>query len=92
MRDLVEAHVVRGLVTAFLQSPKFRRGTCSTWADVAPKLQAAFNALPELQPGFVDFHDATRALLQYECHKLSAHCNSWTPWMQHQLRAAKVRG
>lgn len=80
---VVPRAVVAGLVEAFLASGKPH---CSSFDPIG--LGAAFCALPG--EAVVDYHAASRVLEKFVCCKMSANCNSWTPWMRHQLNAAKI--
>jgi len=84
---VVPTECVLNLVNDFLRSGK---RYCSTFD---PKgLQAAFMSLPERwTPRYVDFHEAGRVLDHFECDKLTASCNTWTPWMRQRLRLQRRR-
>ena len=52
-------------------------------------MYAELNALPELAPGWTDYHAARAVLNHYVCHRLSASCG-WSGNLLGKLQALKT--
>lgn len=87
-RLLVPTTAVREMVADFLASPKGRaKRYCSSFdpSEMVPALAA----IPEVIEGAVSFHEASAVIGKFECYKLTAFCNAWTPWMRDRLNKLK---
>lgn len=86
---IVRRELVDGLVLEFMKSYKGRTGRyCSSFDSLA--IYTALTSLPD-NDGYVDYHAASRVLDKFECNKLTAFCNSWTPWMRNCLKQSKIK-
>ena len=80
LREVVEA-----LVDDFLAT---KRHYCDAFR---PDLMRAMMEQAVAGSTAIPYHDVTTLLRFFECRKLTADCNSWTPWMRERCRRAKFR-
>jgi hypothetical protein len=90
-RQYVAEDVVRGLVDAYLASG---HSHCSSFRPDA--MRAVLAEIPvrafwdgKEQGKWIAYHEAAQIVLWFECHKMTASCNDWTPWMLDRLKKAK---
>lgn len=95
-RQYVPLAVVHNLVDAFLASRKgLEHSYCSSFDP--DQMRTTLQSVPARahwdgtqQMEFAAYHEAVQVVLWFQCSKMTAHCNSWTPWMLDHLRKAKV--
>lgn len=95
-RQYVPEAIVRSLVDDFLASRKGReRAYCSAFRP--DDMRTCLCCIPVgafwdgRESGYwIAYHEAVQVVLWFQCHKLTAHCDAWTPWMLDALRKAKV--
>lgn len=86
----VPTDVVRGLFGDFQNSGKEACSACWPRRGVE-SIQPQMDALPEIAPGFVDYHAASRILDEHGCYKMGGRCNRWTSWMRARLNTMKQK-
>lgn len=87
----VPVDVARELANGF-QNRKDNFRTChSCGFTKAQLIQNQVNALPEIEPGFLDYHAVSRIVSANECYKMGGFCNRWPSWMRARLNDTKEK-